>query len=371
MANIGDETKSILLKDFIDINIKKGFSILSKSKDAFLVISSLGNMEYASQPCEDLLGYSTNHLLRLGLKDLFDTEILKEGHSFYEGKAQGKRMTFESRVKGKDDKVIDVTVTLMPIYLKDQWIGSYIILEQSINNNDSNDVIDQLAQLSEKRATAGHLAAGIAHEIRNPITAIKGFLQLLKDEHAGNEVYYGVINSEIERIELILRELMVLAKPNKQKYERVDIQLLLDQVLTLMEPHALLNNIQLQRNIYFNNSFLLGDTNQLKQVFINFIKNSIEAMPDGGNITIEGRVLTDLSIEVSIVDEGCGMPKEVLDRVGELFFTTKENGTGLGMLVSQQIIKEHKGTIVIESDSEGTCVKVRFMPRENELNLVN
>lgn len=361
MANIGDETKSILLKEFIDINIKKGFSILSKSKDAFLVISSLGNIEYASQPCEDLFGYSTNYLLRLGLKDLFDTA---EGHSFYEGKLQGKRMTFESKVKGEDDKVIDVTVTLMPIYLKDQWIGSYIILEQSTNNKDSNDVIDQLAQLSEKRATAGHLAAGIAHEIRNPITAIKGFLQLLKDEHGGNEVYYGVINSEIERIELILRELMVLAKPNKQKYEKVNIQLLLDQVLTLMEPHALLNNIQLHRNFYFNNSFLLGDTNQLKQVFINFIKNSIEAMPDGGNITIEGRVLIDLSIEVSIVDEGSGMPKEVLDRVGELFFTTKENGTGLGMLVSQQIIKEHKGTIHIKSDSKGTCVKVRFMPEK-------
>lgn len=369
MANIGDETKSILLKEFIDINIKKGFSILSKSKDTFLVICSLGNIEYASQPCENLFGFSTNHLQRLGLKDLFDTDILNEGHSFYEGKSQGKRMTLESRVKGKGDKTTDVTVTLLPIYLKDQWIGSYIILERSINNKDSNDVIDQLAQLSEKRATAGHLAAGIAHEIRNPITAIKGFLQLLKDEYEGNEIYYGVIDSEIERIELILRELMVLAKPNKQKFEKVNIQLLLDQVLTLMEPQALLNNIQLQRNFYFDNSYLLGDNNQLKQVFINFIKNSIEAMPDGGIIRIEGGVLTDMSIEVSIVDEGSGMPKEVLDRVGELFFTTKENGTGLGMLVSQQIIKEHKGTIHIKSDSKGTCVKVRFIPGENLLGI--
>ncbi|MFC0475667.1 histidine kinase dimerization/phospho-acceptor domain-containing protein [Robertmurraya beringensis] len=190
----------------------------------------------------------------------------------------------------------DVTVTLMPFYLEDQWIGSYIILKPSINNKDSNDVIDQLAQLSEKRATAGHLAAGIAHEIRNPITAIKGFLQLLKDEQEGNEIYYGVIDSEIERIELILRDLMVLAKPNKQKYEKVNIQLLLDLVLTLMEPQALLNNIQLQRNFYFDQAFLLGDNNQLKQVFINFIKNSIEAMQDGGTITIEGRILTDMSI---------------------------------------------------------------------------
>ncbi|MGG7620877.1 ATP-binding protein [Bacillus coreaensis] len=363
MANIGDETKSILLKEFIDININKGFSILSKSKDTFLVICSLGNIEYASQPCEELFGYSTNHLQRLGLKDLFDTEVLNEGHSFYEGKLQGKRMTFESRVRGKGNKTADVKVTLMPIYLNDHWIGSYIIFDQSINYKDSNDVIDQLTQLSEKRATAGHLAAGIAHEIRNPITAIKGFLQLLKDEHEGNEIYYGVINSEIERIELILRELMVLAKPNKQKYEKVNIQLLLDQVLTLMEPQALLNNIQLQRNFYFDHACLLGDNNQLKQVFINFIKNSIEAMQDGGTITIEGRILTDMSIEVSIVDEGCGMPKEVLDRVGELFFTTKENGTGLGMLVSQQIIKEHKGSIRIKSDSKGTCIKVQFKSR--------
>lgn len=363
MANIGDETKSILLKEFIDININKGFSILSKNKDTFLVICSLGNIEYASQPCEELFGFSTNQLQRLGLKDLFDTEVLNEGHSFYEGKLQGKRKTFESRVRGKGNKTADIKVTLMPIYLNDHWIGSYIILDQSIFYKDSNDVIDQLTQLSEKRATAGHLAAGIAHEIRNPITAIKGFLQLLKDEHEGNEIYYGVINSEIERIELILRELMVLAKPNKQKYEKVNIQLLLDQVLTLMEPQALLNNIQLQRNFYFDHACLLGDNNQLKQVFINFIKNSIEAMQDGGTITIEGRILTDMSIEVSIVDEGCGMPKEVLDRVGELFFTTKENGTGLGMLVSQQIIKEHKGSIRIKSDSKGTCIKAQFKSR--------
>ncbi|WP_066056633.1 ATP-binding protein [Robertmurraya korlensis] len=365
MANIGDVNNSNLLKEFIDTSIKKDFSILSKSKDTFLVICSQGNIKYASQPSEDLFGYLTNHLQRLGLKDLFDTAVLNEEHSFFEGFSQGKRMTFESRIMEKSRKTIDVIVTSLPIYLKDQLIGSYIILEPSIIKKDNNEVIDQLAQLSEKRATAGHLAAGIAHEIRNPITAIKGFLRLLKDEYEGNEIYYGVIDSEIERIELILKELMVLAKPNKQKYEKVNIQLLLDQVVTLMESHALLNNIQLLKNYHLDNALLMGDNNQLKQVFINYIKNAIEAMPAGGNIHIEGRVLTDLSIEVTIIDEGSGMQKEVLDRVGELFFTTKENGTGLGMLVSQQIIKEHKGTILIKSNSGGTCIKVRFMPRMN------
>lgn len=367
MAIIGDENKSKLLKEFVSENMDNGFSILSSNIDVFLVISLKGSIEYASEPCEVLLGYSTNHLLRLGLNDLFDKAVLNEDQCFFKGKEQEKINTFESKVIDINGDMIDVTVTLIPIFHKKQLIGFYAVLSYSTSvsvkeesEKEYNTLVDQLTQLSEKRATAGHLAAGIAHEIRNPITAIKGFLHLLKNGNVENKIYYGVIDSEIERIELILKELMILAKPNKQKYEMVDIHLLLDQVITLMEPQALLNSIHLQKNYHFIGSKLQGDSNQLKQVFINYIKNAIEAMPYGGEIHIEGSLLSDRSIEVCIVDEGSGIPSELMNQVGEIFFTTKENGTGLGMLVSNQIIKEHNGTISIESDSTGTCIRVRF-----------
>ena len=367
MAIIGDENKSKLLKEFVSEKMNSGFSILSSKVDAFLVISLKGSIEYASKPCGNLLGYSTNQLLRLGLNNLFDKEVLDEDQCFFKEREQEKLNTFASSIKEINGLNIDVTVTLIPIFQKERLIGFYVVLSDSAHVNvtvksevESNTIIGQLTQLSEKRATAGHLAAGIAHEIRNPITAIKGFLHLLENGNTNNKTYYGVIDSEIQRIELILKELMILAKPNKQTNELVDIQLLLDQVVTLMEPQALLNNIHLQKNYYFIGSTLMGDSNQLKQVFINYIKNAIEAMPNGGEISINGSVLTDKSIEVCIVDEGSGIPSELMNQVGEIFFTTKENGTGLGMLVSNQIIKEHKGTLTIESDIKGTCISVRF-----------
>lgn len=367
MAIIGDENKSKLLKKFVSENMNSGYSMLSSDMDAFLVIGLNGSVEFASEPCGVLLGYSTNQLLRLGLNNLFDYTVPDDGQCLLKGKEQEKLNTFISRVKDINENFIDVTVTVIPIFQKGQIIGFYVVLSYSQNvsvreerEEEYNSLIGQLTQLSEKRATAGHLAAGIAHEIRNPITAIKGFLNLLKNGSAGNQIYYGVIDSEIERIELILKELMILAKPNKQKYELVDIQLLLDQVITLMEPQALLNSIHLQKKYHFFGSRLLGDSNQLKQVFINYIRNAIEAMPNGGDIRIEGSLLSDKSIEVCIVDEGSGIPKELMDKVGELFFTTKESGTGLGMLVSYQIIKEHKGALTINSDSNGTCIKVQF-----------
>jgi signal transduction histidine kinase len=367
MAIIGDENKSKLLKEFVGEKMDSGFSILSSNIDVFMVIDMKGRIEYASKPSGVLLGYSTNHLLRLGLKNIFDKAILDEGQCFFKGIEKDKLNTFASKVIDINGNDIETTVTLFPILHKEHVIGFYVVLRcsphVSVKQEDEekyNALIDQLTQLSEKRATAGHLAAGIAHEIRNPITAIKGFLHLLKNGNAENKTYFGVIDSEIERIELILKELMILAKPNKQKYEMVDFQLLLDQVITLMEPQALLNNIHLQKNYHLIGPKLLGDSNQLKQVFINYIKNAIEAMPNGGNIHIKGCLLSDNSIEVCILDEGSGIPSELMNQVGEIFFTTKENGTGLGMLVSNQIVKEHKGTLMIESDKNGTCIRVRF-----------
>ncbi|WP_394239061.1 ATP-binding protein [Niallia oryzisoli] len=211
---------------------------------------------------------------------------------------------------------------------------------------------------SEKHAVASQLAAGIAHEIRNPITAIKGFLQLIMADYKGKPMYFEVVEAEIARVEAILKELMVLGKPTKIKYEELPIDLLLDQVLTLMESHALLNNIEIVKRYELSELKVLGDEGQLKQVFINYIKNAIEAMPAGGTIFVDGCTVSKSSIQIKIIDQGCGIPSDMLERINEPFFTTKESGTGLGMHVSSQIIEEHQGKVTISSSNDGTCVEV-------------
>ncbi|MEH7118025.1 ATP-binding protein [Neobacillus vireti] len=366
----GTDRKSILLKVYRDTNMDKDFSILSKNRDAFILINLSGKIEYASHACEPLLGYSRDSLQLLGLNHLFVTDFLNQAQTFFIGREQEKLDNFDAQVQVIEGCTLDVNVTSIPIFFEQELLGSYLVIKDITfikqnrimmeRENEYQTIINNLSRISEKQATAGQLAAGIAHEIRNPITAIKGFLQLLMGENIGNKIYFEIINSEIDRIEVILKELMVLAKPSKQKYERVNLKVLLDQIVTLMASQALLNNIQIIKQFDFADMWILGDMNQLKQVFINYIKNAIEAMPDGGLLEINGNPLVEGQVRISIVDQGSGIPQGILNQIGQPFFTTKENGTGLGMLVSWQIIKEHKGDLQIESDSNGTSIHVKL-----------
>ncbi|MEH7234922.1 PAS domain S-box protein [Bacillus sp. JJ1562] len=224
---------------------------------------------------------------------------------------------------------------------------------------------EELMIKSEKLSIAGQLAAGIAHEIRNPLTAIKGFLQLFNDEFQGKQNYFDIIFSELNRIELILSELLLLAKPSEINFKNKDIRIILRDVVTLLETQAILQNIQINIDFVNEDSIITCDENQIKQVFINLIKNSIDAMENGGTLIIRTMVTND-SIYILFIDEGCGIPESILDRIGEPFYTTKEKGTGLGLMVSYNIIENHNGEIRVDSkENEGTTFEI-ILPRINE-----
>jgi two-component system sporulation sensor kinase A len=211
---------------------------------------------------------------------------------------------------------------------------------------------------SEKLSVAGQLAAGIAHEIRNPLTAIKGFLQLLEAEQDTKKTYFDIINSEMNRIELILGELLILSKPHALKFEKKNIKQIFDQVKALIDTQAIMNNIEVEITYLSNLQTLLCDENQLKQVFINILKNSIEAMHNGGKITVEVDTTESNQMQIRFIDQGCGITEENLQRIGQPFFTTKEKGTGLGLMISMKIIEKHNGTIHISSENNGTEIEV-------------
>ncbi|MBM7653071.1 two-component system sporulation sensor kinase A [Neobacillus cucumis] len=211
---------------------------------------------------------------------------------------------------------------------------------------------------SEKLSVAGQLAAGIAHEVRNPLTAIKGFLQIMETEDNNHKSFFEIIQSEMDRIELILSELLVLAKPHELKFNAVDLITLLENVKTLIDTQAVLNGIQITLNYNIHNLTIHCDQNQLKQLFINLLKNAVEAMPDGGNITIEVKQYGFSMVKIYFKDTGRGMPQEILKRVGEPFFTTKQDGTGLGIMISKQIVENHGGNINIWSDEQGTIIEL-------------
>ena len=212
---------------------------------------------------------------------------------------------------------------------------------------------------SEKLSVAGQLAAGLAHEVRNPLTSIRGFIQLLERSIENKNDYFNILYQEVDRIDVILSELLTLSKPQGSQFTKHSVLLLLEQVVVLLNIQANLTNIEIKTHVKTDRTMIYCERNQIKQVFINFIKNSIEAMPDGGEINI---VVTnkDNKVKLSFFDQGSGIPDECIERVGQPFFTTKENGTGLGLMICKQIIETHKGSFSISSTDKGTSIEVEL-----------
>jgi PAS domain S-box-containing protein len=263
---------------------------------------------------------------------------------------------FHSRVRRKNGTSFPVEYTLNPIHENGRLVGSVITFKDITEKEHARELMIK----SEKLSMAGQLAAGVAHEIRNPLTSLKGFVQLIQSGAGSKPQYYEIMLEELGRIEEILNELLMLAKPQAVHFRLKNVDELLQQVVTLLSTQANLRNVEILVLQAAGQCFIHCDGNQIKQVFINMIKNAIEAMPQGGKITLE--TYTDArSVHISISDEGSGIPQEKLRLLGEPFYTTKEKGTGLGLMVSYKIIEHHGGSVGIRSEVGcGTTFHITF-----------
>ncbi len=220
----------------------------------------------------------------------------------------------------------------------------------------------QLQMQAQKLAVAGQIAAGIAHEVRNPLTSVNGFLQLMKTQYPERTDYFDIIFSEIKRIDFVLSELLVLAKPQSVHFQEVQLHGLLEQVITLLKTNAVLSNIDLKQPFKKQDAgAILADANQMKQLFINLIKNAIEAMPEGGSIYISTEKVMN-EWKITIQDEGKGMSEDDIQKIYDPFFSTKTEGTGLGLTICATILKDHHGRMdVISELGKGTTFHI-YLP---------
>lgn len=257
-----------------------------------------------------------------------------------------------------DGQTVDVESTDIYIYKN---MGKPLIQSAYRDLSERKKAESELRR-SEKLNIIGQLAAGVAHEIRNPLTSLKGFAQLIKEKDDSQYRQYAeIMLEELDRINLIVNEFMMLAKPDKIQHEKHDFRKLIQDVITLINTQAIMNNISIQSDISLSLHTVFCNANQLKQVFLNLIKNAIEAMPDGGTIRIVVRQKNRKNLLVHIIDEGEGIPEQVLDQLGQPFITTKKNGTGLGLLVSYNIIESHRGEIqFINQPQGGTKVTINL-----------
>ena len=350
---IRDITERIKAEDELNNRNKAFLDLIEHSPDAVLIINN-HKIQFINETGVKLLG-------ALRKEDIINTSVFNIIHSDYHHLVQtrmkeidnGKTTDFiEYKIVRLDGSVFDAEIKGTPTNFEHQYVQHMIIRDITKRKKTEEVLIN-----SERLTIAGKMAAGIAHEVRNPLTAIKGFIQLMKEQLEQN-TYLDIIQSEIDRIEFILSELLLLAKPHDLEFEEEDLITLTKDVKTLISTQAILKNIRIEIVNDYENLPIRCNKNHLKQVFINFLKNSIEAIENGGFITIEIKKYSVNQVRIIFKDTGKGIPQHLLKCIGEPFFTTKENGTGLGIMISKQIIENHKGSVHINSDEKGTIIEV-------------
>jgi len=222
---------------------------------------------------------------------------------------------------------------------------------------------------SEKLAALGQLAAGIAHEIRNPLTSINILIHSLTEKFPSEDSHredLNVIEEEIDRINEILDRFLRFAKPAPPLLERTEVAPIFEETLQLIRPRMAKQRIHVQKE-FQNLPMILMDREQMKQVVLNLLLNAIQAMPGGGTLTLRGQHSKDGQwITVSVQDSGVGIPDEDMDKLFDPFFSRKEGGIGLGLSIAHRIIDQHRGKIEVESDpGKGTLFTI-WLPIDHE-----
>ncbi|WP_026326675.1 ATP-binding protein [Paenibacillus ginsengihumi] len=239
-------------------------------------------------------------------------------------------------------------------------VGAYIIFKDVTNLRS----LEEQVQRSDRLAMIGQIAAGTAHEIRNPLTSIKGFMQVLLKTFQQQGMdregsYTKVMLEEIDRINELLNEFLLLSKPKNVTYRQVDLSQVLKDIWPIIHNEAILHGVTVQHEVKEKLPLVVADREMLKQVFINICKNGIEAMGPGGRLTLlEGVNYEEKEVFIDICDTGPGIPMFIIDKIFDPFFTTKPEGTGLGLSVCQRIIHDIGGHIRVSSKGFGTTFTV-------------
>ncbi|MGR3763018.1 ATP-binding protein [Rossellomorea sp. NS-SX7] len=217
---------------------------------------------------------------------------------------------------------------------------------------------------AEKFNVVSQLAASVAHEIRNPMTTVRGFMQLLQGESLSKEQksFINISIQELDRAQEVINQYLSLAKPQTEEYEVFSVSDALDESVEVMSTYAVMNSIEVKKDIE-ENLRIKGLSFEVKQVFVNILKNAIEAVKENGEITAAAAGTKDGQIMITIRDNGAGMPPEQVKVLGTPYYSTKEKGTGLGLTVCYQIVKRMNGDIRVKSELNAGTTFTILLPK--------
>jgi two-component system, sporulation sensor kinase B len=241
------------------------------------------------------------------------------------------------------------------------WICLMMVVFVIENVNQQIEIREKL-QRDEKLNVISQLAASVAHEVRNPLTSVRGFLQLIfNDENLriSQKNYIEIAISELDHAQSIINDYLSLARPNTEDLSSINISDEIKKTIALMTSYSNIQNITFKTNIQ-DSLFIKANKSEIKQVLVNILKNGIEAMDNGGYLIVNTFEKNGV-ISIEIIDSGKGMTKSQLNKLGTLFYTTKEKGTGVGLTISFQLIQAMNGEIKVESElGKGTIFTIQF-----------
>jgi two-component system nitrogen regulation sensor histidine kinase GlnL len=350
-------------------------AVLSGLPDAVIAVDADVRVVFWNGAAEELTARSARRAEGRVLKEIFAadaaivrrlTETLGTGES---------RSAADSTIERMDRREVPVSIVTAPLFTKDGTVGGAVAVLRDLSRLRQ---LESEVRRGETLAAAGRMAVGLAHEIRNPLGAIRGAVQLLSRELESDSrlrEYTSVLLTEVDRVNRIIEMLLDLARPVPVRPVPLNLHQLLERVALLTEETARTRRVTFVRRYDPSLPPVLGDEDRLAQVFHNLVRNAMEAMADGGKVTLATRVSLnplfgkmDLGsgqrsmVEVQVIDEGSGIPPAARARIFDPFFTTKSHGLGLGLAICHQILEQHRGAIDIESEEgRGTTVTC-FLP---------
>ncbi|MDR3586183.1 MAG: PAS domain S-box protein [Desulfosporosinus sp.] len=323
-------------------------SILESMTDFFCAIDRNWQITYINRAGEIAFGKTRDELLGKKMADIYKVNDTALFH-YKEVMTEKRSVTFEIISEALGNKWFEIsaypTETGMTCYFRD--ISGRKMAQ------------DQMARL-DRLNLVGQLAAGIAHEIRNPMTTVRGYLQLLgeKPDYVAQKSTFALMISEIDRANSIITEFLSLAQLKQTKLESQNLNDILNQLYPLLEADTFIQNKQICFNLGEIPNLELN-RKEIFQLVLNLSRNGLEAMEERGCLTINSYVMNG-KVVLAIVDEGSGIPQENISKVGTPFFTTKDNGTGLGLATCFKIAETHNAKIHFDSSPQGTTFLILF-----------
>ena len=251
-----------------------------------------------------------------------------------------------------------VSASIMPLQDRQQQFSGVFCIFSDITEFT---MLQQHISQKEKFASLGEMAAGVAHEFRNSIATITGYLQMLDDRiHSEQKTYIAPIHKEIHSLQKVVNDFLSFARPVQPQFEQVNLKEIIQECIA--ETAVTSRDVSFQLNGEFSN--IAGDESMLRQIFSNLLRNAVEALKESqrkGEIRVQGTLREDTRIlQVEVADNGSGIRAADLDRIFTPFYSTKQNGVGLGLAIAQKLVLSHNGSIQVESTSEGSRFRIQF-----------